>query len=245
MTGRLSGFTVAITRAADSAAGLSDALTNEGASIAAVPVIAIGGPSDGGVRLASELASLSDGDLVVVTSAHGARALLEHAPEQRPTGVTVAAVGPATAGPLSSTPWNVRVTAATHTAAALADQLGSPERSGRVLYIAAAEPRPEFEEIMSASGWQVNVIEAYRTMLVEPDTTAVGAAEAADAITFTSGSTVRGWLAVSTPERTPRTISMGPSTTAAAIELGLSVATEASEQTIGGLVEAVVGALTS
>ncbi len=245
MTGRLSGFTVAVTRAADSAARLSDALAGEGASVVAAPVIAIGGPSDGGVRLARALSSLEDGDLVVVTSAHGARALLEHGPHDCPPGVTVAAVGPATASPLASTPWEVGITAMTHTAAALAAQLGSSQHPRRVLYVAAAEPRPDLERNLAAAGWQVAVVEAYRTTLVEPTASAVVAAERADAMTFTSGSTVRGWLAVSTPDRTPRAVSMGPSTTAVAAELGLQVASEASDQTIAGLVEAVTGALTS
>ncbi len=75
---------------------------------------------------------------------------------------------------------------------------------------------------------------------VSPDTLA--AAGAADAITFTSASTVQNFVAAAGAEaaRSVRAISIGPVTTATARSLDVDVAAQAREYTIDGVVRAVV-----
>ena len=124
-------------------------------------------------------------------------------------------------------------------AAALAELLISTMDPGRVLYPGAARVRPEFEEAMTTAGWTVEHVEAYRTRLVHPGRAAVRDALDCDAITFTSGSTVEGWLRVADAASTPPVVSIGPTTTRVARDLGLAVADEAHAQNLDALVDAV------
>ena len=234
-------MSVAVTRAAESGDGLHTNLTQLGANVVSVPVIASAVPEDGGLALAAACHALGPGDTVAVTSVNGARALLPV--PGPPAGVSVVAVGPATADVLDATPWRVETVASRHTALDLAQQLGQPRGSGRVLYVAAAEPRSGFTEALVTAGWLVEQVMAYRTVLVEPEAGAIAAACACDAIVFTSGSTVRGWLGAAPASATPLVVSMGPSTSAVAREHGLSVDREATEQTIAGLTSTIVDLL--
>jgi uroporphyrinogen-III synthase len=64
---------------------------------------------------------------------------------------------------------------------------------------------------------------------------------AADVVTFTSSSTVTRFLEVAGPERVPPVVAcIGPVTAATARDAGLTVAVEAPEHTIPGLVAALV-----
>jgi uroporphyrinogen III methyltransferase/synthase len=239
----LSGKSVAITRASESGNELQATLTDLGADVVSIPIIATGAPPDAGAALVAACNGLTVGDTVAVTSVNGAKAL-QRVPGP-PVAVRVVAVGPATAEVLDETPWAVDLVATKHTAIDLARELGSPHGSGRLLYVAAAEPRPGFSDTLIAAGWTVQHVTAYRTVLVRPEAAAIEAACATDAIVFTSGSTVRGWLSAAAISVTPLVVSMGPSTSAVARELGLKVDSEASDQTIQGLAAAVVEALSA
>ena len=97
---------------------------------------------------------------------------------------------------------------------------------------------------LAAAGWEVDVAEAYRTEPAEPGRAALAAVTAADAVTFTSSSTVTGFLSVAGRDAVPPTVvSIGPVTSATAREHGLAVAAEADPHTIDGLVAALVGVL--
>jgi len=172
---------------------------------------------------------------------HAARALLDHGPGLPATDVVVAAVGPVTAAVLEQSAWKVAIVPSVHTGRALAEAIGSPSGSGRVVYPAAASPGPDLARSLSAVGWTVDHIEAYQTHHVVPSVASITQAAAADVITFTSGSTVRAWLAVVGGLATPAVVTMGPSTTAVALQLGLEVAAEADHQTLAGLLQAVRG----
>jgi len=68
-----------------------------------------------------------------------------------------------------------------------------------------------------------------------------------DFVTFTSSSTVRGFVQAVGAGRVPampaatRFVSIGPVTSETARELGLALAAEAAEHTIPGLVKAMLG----
>jgi uroporphyrinogen-III synthase len=97
---------------------------------------------------------------------------------------------------------------------------------------------------LRAKGWYVDVVEAYRTVPGRPSTHALAAAREADAITFTSSSTVTGYLEVAGADAVPPVVvSIGPITSATAKEHGLDVAIEADPSTVDGLVAALRTAL--
>ncbi len=119
-----------------------------------------------------------------------------------------------------------------------------PAGSGRVLLPQAAGARPTLSEGLVAAGWEVATAEAYRTIPARPTAAALAAASRADAITFTSASTVTGYLDVAGPDGLPPVVvSIGPVTSAAAARAGLGVSVEAEPHTVEGLVDAVVRAL--
>ena len=191
-------------------------------------------------RAAAEVAirEAAPGDTIAVTSTAASRVVSDFA---RPTiGVSVAAVGPATARVLESQGWPVSFIPARHTAIDLATGLGEPSGTGRVIYVAAADPRPEFAATLRSSGWTVDHIAAYQTVRLAPDPATIHLASEADGVVFTSGSTVDGWRAVATVEQTPRVATIGPSTTRAAVDAGLRVDAEARVQSLDGLIDALI-----
>src|SRR5690606_6971248 len=96
----LFGRRVVVTRAAEQAGPLVDALRRRGAEPLVVPTIAIADPADGGASLQEAVAGVTAGRYawVVLTSANGAERFLGALPDARALGgVQVAAIGPATA----------------------------------------------------------------------------------------------------------------------------------------------------
>ena len=99
---------------------------------------------------------------------------------------------------------------------------------------------------LGAKGWRVTVVEAYRTRPAEPVPAALAEAGKADAITFTSSSTVTSFLQVAGLDAVPPiVVCIGPVTAATAREAGLAVDAVATEHTIEGLVQALVDTLGS
>ena len=80
----------------------------------------------------------------------------------------------------------------------------------------------------------------YRTVTATPDPKAVERVRAGevDALTFTSSSTVTNLLDLlgAVPDPQPLVVSIGPVTSATAVERGLRVDAEAEEHTIDGLI---------
>jgi uroporphyrinogen-III synthase len=85
------------------------------------------------------------------------------------------------------------------------------------------------------------VVEAYRSVPTDPAPADVEAARSADAITFTSSSTVTNYLAAAGPGAVPPVVvSIGPVTSETARAHGLEVTVEADPHTIDGVVDALV-----
>ena len=81
----------------------------------------------------------------------------------------------------------------------------SPPPSGRrVLLARAAVARDVLPDGLREAGWAVDVVEAYRTEAVPVSAEARAAVAGADAITFTSSSTVERFLAAVGPRPSPR-----------------------------------------
>jgi uroporphyrinogen III methyltransferase/synthase len=239
----LFGRTIVVTRARAQASGLVARLQRLGATTVELPTIQIADPADGGSALAAAAATVAGVDWVVFTSVNAVDRFLALLRDARALGAArVAAVGPGTAEALD----RHRVVADLVPPRALAESLveSFPAGPGRVLLPQAAAARPTVAEGLAAAGWQVEVVEAYRTEPAVPPAAALAEAAAADAITFTSASTVAGHVAAAgTAGLPPVVASIGPVTTAAAEAAGIPVTVEAAPHTVEGLVDALVRVL--
>jgi uroporphyrinogen III methyltransferase/synthase len=95
-------------------------------------------------------------------------------------------------------------------------------------------------------GWDVEVVAAYATTAVDLSDRDREQIATADAVTFTSSSTVTNFVDAVGPEGVPATVvSIGPITSATARERGLEVAVEADPHTIDALVDALLAAVRS
>lgn len=210
-----------------------------------LPLISIVPPDDGGASLRVALARLQAGDWLAVTSANGVAAVAALDPGI-PPGVRVAAVGPATADALRASGIEPSLVAQESTAEGLADALGAADfgRPRRIVLAQAERARPVLAERLAAAGWAVTPVVAYRSIAAPLDPAQLDRAANADAITFTSGSTVEAYLAAAGAERVPpAVICIGPVTADIARGHGLPVTAVADPHTAEGLVAAVVRAL--
>ena len=261
----LAGWTVVVTRPEHRADGLVSALRESGASVVRLPSIEIAGPSDGGAGFARALESVGRYDWVAFTSANAASAFVAALPDARAlAGVRLAAVGRATARALETAHLRPDLVAGeaeaqeggTASAAGLVDAMGSPAVSdggdgARVLFCRAAEALPTLAEGLRASGWSVDEVETYRTIVADPDhgadSVAVERARSADAVVFASPSAVRGFLALMSgaPDSGVRgplrmvAICIGETTASRARAEGFERVAVASSPTDDGLLEAI------
>jgi uroporphyrinogen-III synthase len=123
---------------------------------------------------------------------------------------------------------------------------GFPPGPGRVLLPQAEAARPVLADGLVAAGWTVDAIVAYRTVAADVAPALLERARGADAITFTSGSTVTGYLAAAGDGAVPAVVAcIGPVTAGAATAAGIAVTAVAAEHTIDGLVAALEAALST
>ncbi|MDX6549014.1 MAG: uroporphyrinogen methyltransferase / synthase [Gaiellales bacterium] len=227
----LFGRRVVVTRARPQASQLAARLAELGADVVEAPAIAI-------EPLAFEPPDLAAYDIVCLTSANGAGRLL--AGDVRTLhGVTVAAVGRATAAAIADRGIVADVVAEQAVSESLLESLG--EVAGRRVLVATAEgARTVLPDGLRQRGAEVDVLHLYRTRREPVDVEAV---LAADLVTFTSSSTVSNLLeALSGRDlSTLRAVSIGPVTSATLREHDVEPVTEADPHDVEGLVEAVLG----
>ncbi len=219
------------------------------------PSIEILDPVDGGAALVDALGGPVAYDWLVVTSPNGAARVLDAMGRTDGDadawpfgdGVRVAAIGPGTAEVLARAGRSVDLQPERYVAESLLDALGDPPPGGgHVLLARAAVARDVLPDGLRARGWTVDVVDAYRTVGVRYDDDTRARVGAADAITFTSSSTVRNFVdAMGGPEPAlahvpPVVVCIGPVTAATAGELGLVVTAVAEDHTIDGLVSSLV-----
>ena len=119
-----------------------------------------------------------------------------------------------------------------------------PAGRGRVVLAQAEAARPVVADGLRGKGWTVDFVVAYRTNPAVLDPELVQRAAQADAITFTSSSTVANYLHGAGPENVPAVVvCIGPVTAATARERGLHVNAVAEPHSLDGLVAATVAAL--
>ncbi|MDQ4069107.1 MAG: uroporphyrinogen-III C-methyltransferase [Actinomycetota bacterium] len=239
----LFGRRVVVTRARAQASSLVERLTALGAETVELPTIEIGEPADGGEALRAAAGRLPTYDWVVFTSVNAVDRLFRCVHDARAFGpAKVAAVGPGTAGALAARGVVADLQPSTAVAEALVEVF--PSGRGSVLLPQAAAARPVLAEGLLGKGWQVAVTEAYRTVPARPSPEAVAAAAKADAVAFTSSSTVTSFLSLAGADALPPVVAcIGPVTAATAAEHGVPVTVVAAEHTVDGLVQALVDAL--
>ncbi len=242
----LAGRTILVTRPAEQAAGLVRELERRGARVLVAPAIRIVPARS--AALTEALRGLAAGrfDWLTLTSAATVDVLRDRLASPRDVRANVAAIGDGTASTFRR--WTGRppdLQPATFTTAALARAF--PRGSGRVL-CARADIAPEgLEAALARKGWETLRVDAYRTRfpdrLPRESTDALRRGEV-DAVTFTSASTVRGFVhALGAARGNPKVVCIGPVTAAEARSHGFHVHAVARPHTVHGLVAAVERAL--
>jgi uroporphyrinogen III methyltransferase/synthase len=248
----LFGRSVVVTRTREQAGALSSRLRALGALVVELPTIEVVPAADYG-PLDAAIAELERYDWLIFTSANGVRFFLERLDRSgrdlRVLRARICAIGPATRAALEALHLKVDLMGREYVAEGLLEAFAPYDLAGaRVLLPRAAVARDLVPVELARRGARVDVVEAYRT--VTPAGAAAnaaalfGATPRPDWIVFTSSSTVTNCVAVAGVEalRGLKVASIGPVTSAAARELGLEVAAEASPHTIDGLVEALLRA---
>lgn len=245
----LFGRRVVVTRAASSAGSLSTLLGDAGAVVIELPTIAVAAPADGGAALRDACGRLGTFAWVVFTSANAVERVGDLVRDARAFGdARVAAVGTATSAAVRTTLGiEADLVPATATAAALVEVFpAAPDRAtpmaGReVLMPQSAIAATTLADGLRARGWSVTAVDAYTTLAVDVPEAESLAASQADAICFTSGSTVQAWVEAVGADRTPRVVaSIGPVTSAALRAVGLTVTVESTEASVASMVAALV-----
>lgn len=246
----LAGRTVVATRSRAQTSALVDRLVALGASVVELPVIAIEDAADGGAGLAASADRLVAGAYawVAFTSANAvSRFLAVLEGRAVPAIVQWAVVGKATARRLAEggfAPTLVPPEAVSEALAEAFPAAGRPGAESRVLFLRAEKVRGALVAGLEAKGWTVDDVVAYRTVAGDPDPESIAAAGVADAVAFTSSSTVERTVVLLGADGVPPVVvSIGPVTSASARAEGLQVTAEAITSNIDGLVDAVVSAL--
>jgi uroporphyrinogen-III synthase len=237
----LAGRTILVTRPLEQSAELVRALERRGASVLVAPAIELV-PSRS-AALTKALTGLAAGEYawITLTSPRTVEMLAERT-RPREVRAKVAAIGEGTGEAFRR--WSRRdpdLMPKVFTTLGLARAFPSGE--GRVL-CARADIAPEgLEDVLAKKGWSPERVEAYRTRLARSlprearDALRSGDV---DAVTFTSASTVRGFVrALGAVKGNPKVVCIGPVTSREAREHGLTVAAVANPHTMQGLVDAL------
>jgi uroporphyrinogen III methyltransferase/synthase len=248
---------VVVTRPREQAASLAEPLEALGAEVLLVPTIRIE-PRPLDDEVAVVLRELSTYQLVVFTSANAVRVFAGYLARgteaaAMPAGPVVAAVGPATAAALEKHGLACHLVPDDYVAEGLLESIrdvGAAVAGSRVLVPCARAARDILPETLRARGAMVDVLPVYETVVAFELAVPPASIEAADYITFTSGSTARQLAALLEAADTSgrplaerlagvRLCSIGPVTSGVLRDLGLPVAVEAGEYTAAGLARAI------
>jgi uroporphyrinogen III methyltransferase/synthase len=246
----LHGKRIVVTRARAQASELARRLDALGAEPIELPAIRIEPRLDSDqVRRAVE--SIHAYALVCLTSPNGVNLLFEAMAAQGRdaralANASVAAIGAGTEAALAAFGVMADIVPDRFVAEELVRALDDLQLQGKPVLVArAAEAREVLPDALRAKGAEVDVVTLYETVAEEPDPEALERAREADFITFTSSSTVRNFMERAGGNGLPegvRIVSIGPVTSEAIREAGLTVDVEAERHDIGGLVGALLDA---
>jgi uroporphyrinogen-III synthase len=182
--------------------------------------------------LALELARC---DWLALTSRRGARAVAALAPGGLPDGISVAAVGAASADAARAVLGHCDLVSPEQTGHSLAIALAECA-SERVLLAGAQDGLPDLRDGLTTRGVECVLVPVYRTHPAVPSGTR--APVEADAVFLASPSAVEGLMAQTDLPATVAIVTLGPATSAAAQAAGLTVAAEAAGRDLPAMIHA-------
>lgn len=244
----LFGQRVLLTRPRDQSGELVASFRELGAAVVVQPAIEIGPPPDW-QPVDEAMERLDRYDWLVFSSVNGVDYLVERLLSQghdlrRLAHVQLAAIGPATAKRLAYYRLATGVVPAEYRAEALAEALAADAAGKRFLLARASRGREVLAERLRQAGAEVDQVVVYTSRDVrEPD---LGVAETlragrVDWVTVTSSAIARALDALfGTALDHSRLASISPITSQTLRELGHEPAVEATEFTMGGLVDAIL-----
>jgi len=250
--GALERKTIVVTRAAHQAGEFIRLLEERGATAVAIPTIDIVDP-ESWEEADRALEKIGSYDWLILTSVNGVRFFLRRV-QQRLGGLSslaghkICAVGPRTRDAVRKEGLPVDFMPSEHIAEAVVEESGENWKGKKVLFARAAVGRDVIPDGLRELGAEVDVVPVYRNVL--PGTSAaefrkVFGRGGADAVTFTSGSTVENFVALFPGGDAAKLLEgtvvacIGPVTSAAAGEGGLTVDVEPQQYTIPALTEAL------
>ena len=229
----LFGRRIVVTR--PEATALAEELERLGAEVTVVPLIEIL-PAEDHQAVETAVSSFPAYDWIILTSVNGVAAVAKGLAGL--AGPRVAAVGPVTADAIRShgvEPSFVAARASDDIAGGLGDLEGR-----RVLLPQADIADPRLAEELRGKGADVDVVAAYRTVLVEPPMWGILPLRIADAVILASGSACRSLAAAGGAGGGAMLVCIGPKTAKVAREVGLKVGLVADETTSDGIIQALV-----
>jgi uroporphyrinogen III methyltransferase/synthase len=251
----LLGKKILITRPRERASRFAALLREAGAEPFEVPTIQIVPPASW-EPLDRALMAIHTYQWLVFTSVTGVQAFFkrfdaQHRPHETLRGVSICAIGPATADELRGRGVEVALMPSEYRAEAVVESLSAfPLQDTHVLIPRAAVARDILPKTLAARGAQVDVVEAYRTVLPSDDwATALGRLfeqGRIDAVTFTSSSTVMNFVTLMGEGDLPHLLRdtvvacIGPITAETAEAYGLAPTIVAQEYTVPALARAIV-----
>lgn len=255
----LKGIRVLVGRARHQAGALSGELRKLGASVIEIPFIEIRKPRS--FRpLDSALKNLSTYDWLILTSVNGVEAMWARLAQLRlgtkqVARLRIAAIGPATKKAIEQRGLKVDVVPKEYVAESVVRSVKAKVKGKRVLLVRAKVARDVIPRELRRAGAQVEVVEAYETVVPKASRRRLQAAlrnpkRRPHVVTFTSSSTVKNFAALLGPKQLlsldgVRMSSIGPVTSETLCEFKLPVDISAKEFTIPGLVAAIVKAFES
>jgi uroporphyrinogen-III synthase len=255
----LAGTRILVGRARHQAGSLSTSLRSLGASVIEIPFIEIREPQSY-QPLDDALKNIRNYDWLILTSANGVEAMWErvrklHITRRNFKHLQIAAIGPATKKAIVKHGLKVKMVPEEYVAESVVQGLRDKVNGKRVVLIRAKVARDVIPEQLRAAGAEVDVIEAYETVVPEKSRARLralmrNAKRRPHIVTFTSSSTVKNFAELLGQQKAGSRgegllkglhfASIGPVTSATLRELQMPVAIEAREFTMGGLIRAIV-----
>jgi len=249
----LFGKRIVITRAREQAGALREELSALGAGVVEIPTIEIRPPASW-EPLDAAIRRLEGFNYLLFTSANGVRNFLDRLKAggqdvRDLKGLTIGAIGPATAAELAKTGIRVDLLPREYRAEGLLEALKDRDLRGKAFLIPRAKvARDLVPRALAEKGARVEVVEAYETVVPQLPREELERlfTPPPDVITFTSSSTASNFAKLAGEENVASILrgvaiaSIGPVTSTTLRKLGLNVSIEPSESTIPALIAAVV-----
>lgn len=244
----LFGKRILVTRPEDPAAELQSLLETWGACVIKHPVIELM-PPETWEPVDRAIEHLNAFAWIVFSSANGVKFFVDRlwalAKDVRVLAATkIAAIGPGTATALEERYLKPELVPNEYRAEALAEELNRLPARGNILLIRASRGRQVLPEMLSAAGWQVSQVVAYRSVDVtsaNPEVIEQLEEGRIDWTTVTSSGIAQSLVRLFGDRlKNTKLASISPVTTKTLHDLGFSPCVEAREYTMAGLVSAIL-----